>query len=212
MVLYGNRFIILFTEIIHKKQTKNKILLIIQYSTLKSTEVQYNIWHIEAGIRSLGKKSSWLEEGEEMGDGRTEGLSARGDGVVVVQSLSRVWLFATPWTAAHQDSPSCIISWSLCKLMSTESVMPSNHLTLYHPILLLSSNFPSVKIFSKESALRIRWPKYWSFSLSLSLKMNIQDWFPLGLTGLISLQSKGPSRVFSSTTVQKHQFFGTQPS
>ena len=89
--------------------------------------------------------------------------------------------------------------------------MPSNHLILCRPLLLLPSIFPSIKVFSNESALRIRWPKYWSFSFSISLPMNIQDWFPLGWTGWISLQSKGLSRVFS-TTVQKHQFFGAQLS
>ena len=92
-----------------------------------------------------------------------------------------------------------------------ESVMPSNHLILCCP-LLLPSVFPSIRVFSNESALRIRWPKYWSFSFIISPSVNIQDWFPLGWTGWISLQSKGLSRVFSNTTVQKHQFFGSQPS
>ena len=86
---------------------------------------------------------------------------------VVVQSLSRVQLSATPQTAACQASQSFIISRSLLKLMSTESVMPSNHLVLYHSLLLLSI-FPSIRVFSNQSALRIRWPKYWSFSISLS--------------------------------------------
>ena len=90
-------------------------------------------------------------------------------------------------------------SWRLLKLMSIESVMRSNHLILYHPLLLLPSIFPSIRVFPNESALRIRWPKYWS-SASV-LPMNIQGCFPLGLTGLISLLFKGPSRVFSSTTV-----------
>ena len=97
---------------------------------------------------------------------------------------------------------------SFLRLMSIESVMPSNHLILCHPLLLLPSVFPNIRVFSNESALCIRWPKYWSSILP----MNIQDWFPLGLTGLISLQSKGLSRVFSNTTVQKHQFFCAQPS
>ena len=91
-------------------------------------------------------------------------------------------------------------------------VSDANHLILCHPLLLLPSIFPSISIFSNESVLRIRWPEYWSFSFSISLPMNIQDWFPLEMTGLISLQSKGLSRVFSNTTVQKHQFFGTQLS
>ena len=86
---------------------------------------------------------------------------------VIVQSLSCV-LFVTPWTAAHQASVSFTISWSLLKLMSVESVMPSSHLILCHPLLLLPSIPPSIRVFSNESALRIRWPKYWSFSLSVS--------------------------------------------
>ena len=85
-----------------------------------------------------------------------------------VQSLSRVWLFATPWTAAHQASLSITNSPSLLKLMSIKSVMPSNHLILCHPLLLLPSNFPSIRVFSKESVFHIRWPKYWSFSFNIS--------------------------------------------
>ena len=84
-----------------------------------------------------------------------------------VQSLSRVRLFATPWTAACQASLSLTNSWSPAKPMSTESVMPSNHLILCHPLLLLPSIFPSIRVFSDESALHIRWPKYWSFSLNI---------------------------------------------
>ena len=86
------------------------------------------------------------------------------------------------------------ISWSLLKLMSIKSVMPSNHLILCCPVLL-PSIFPSIGAFPNESALCIRWPKYWSFSSALGLPMNIQGWFPLRLTGLVSLQSKGLSRV-----------------
>ena len=122
----------------------------------------------------------------------------------VVQSLLHVQLFATPWTAAHQASPSFTVSWSLLKLMSIESVMLSNHLILCHPFLLLPSIFPSIRIFSNESALCIRWPKYWQFSFTSDLPMNIQDRFLLGLTGLICLESKRLSRVFFITTVQKH--------
>ena len=125
-----------------------------------------------------------------------------------VQSLSRVRLFATPWTAACQASLSITNSQSTPKPMSIESVMPSNHLILC-PLLLLPSIFPSIRVFSNESALHIRWPKYWSFSFSISPS----DEHP----GLISfrmdsLQSKGLSWVFSNTTVQKHQFFCTQLS
>ena len=85
-----------------------------------------------------------------------------------VQSLSHVWLFATPWTTAHQDSLSITNSWSLLKLISFESVMPSNHLILCWPLLLLPSIFPSIRIISNESALHIRWPKYWCFSFNIS--------------------------------------------
>ena len=114
--------------------------------------------------------------------------------------------------AACQASMSFTISWNLLKFMSIVSVMPSNHLTLCQPLLLLPSIFFSIRVFSNESVLPIRWPKYWSFSPSASvLAMNIQGWFHLGLTDLISL-SKGVSRVFSSTTIRKHHFFSTQSS
>ena len=132
-----------------------------------------------------------------------------------VQLLSHVRLFVTPWTIARQSSLSITNTWSLLKLMSIELVMPSNHLILCPPLLFPPSVFPSIKMFFNELALPIRWPKYWSFASASVLPMNIQDWFPLGLTGWISLQSKlkSPcSRVFSNTTVQKHQFFGTQLS
>ena len=128
-----------------------------------------------------------------------------------VQSLSHVQLFATPWTAACQASLSITSSWSLLKFMSIRLVMLSNLLILYHPLLLLLSIFPSIRVFSNESVLHIRWPKYWSFSFNISY-FNEKDWFPLELTGLNSLQSKGLSRVFSNTTVQRHQFFSTQLS
>ena len=88
--------------------------------------------------------------------------------VAVFQSPTRVQLFATPQTAAHQASLSCTISWSLLKFMSTKSVMPSNHLILCCPLLFLPSIFPSIRVFSNESVLLIRWPKYWSFSFSTS--------------------------------------------
>ena len=128
-----------------------------------------------------------------------------------VQSLSCVQLFATTWTAACQASLSITNSQSLLKLISIESVMPSSHLILCGPVLP-PSIFPSIRVFSNESVLHIRWPKYWSFSFSISPSNELQDWFPLGLTGWISLQSKGLSRVFSNTTVQKHEFFSTQLS
>ena len=129
-----------------------------------------------------------------------------------VQSLSCVQLLVTPWTAAPQDSLSNTNSQSLLKFISTESVMPSNHLILCCPLLLLLSIFPSIRVFSNESVLRIRWPKYGASASALVLPMNIQDWFLLGLTGLIFLLSKGLSKVFSNITVQKYQFFSAQLS
>ena len=132
--------------------------------------------------------------------------------VVIVQSPSHIrpsHIFATPLTAAHQDSLSFTVSWSLLKLMSIES---SNHLILCCPLLLLPSKYPSIRVFSNESALPIRWPKYWDFSYSISpsneysaLIYSRTDWFDLPL-------SKELSRVFSSTIVWKHQFSGTLPS
>ena len=122
-----------------------------------------------------------------------------------VQLLSRVRLFATPWTIARQASLSITNSRSPPKPLSIESVMPSNHLILCHPLLLLPLIFPSTRVFSTGSALCMRWPKYWSLSFNIS-PSNVYS------TGWISLQSKGLSRVFSNTTVQKHQFFGAQLS
>ena len=92
----------------------------------------------------------------------------RGHAVQSVQLLSRVQLFATPWNTAHQASLSITNSQSLPKLMSTELVMPSSHLTLCRPLLLLPPILPSIRVFSNKSALRIKWPKYWSFSFSIS--------------------------------------------
>ena len=130
----------------------------------------------------------------------------------VVQLLSRVWLFTTPWTAEHRASLSLSLSQSLPKFMSIESVMPSNHLILGHPLLLLLSILPSIRVFSNKLALHIRWPKYWSFSFSISPSNDYSGLFPLGLTGLTSFQSKELSKVFSGTTIQKHQFFSAQLS
>ena len=130
---------------------------------------------------------------------------------VVAQLLSHVWLSVTPWTAAHHASLPFTISWSLLKFMSVQLVMPSNHLILCCPLLPLPSIFSSIRVFSSESALSIRWPKYWSFSFNISPSNKYS-----GLTSfkidLISLLSKGLSRVFPSTTIQKHQFFRAQPA
>ena len=129
---------------------------------------------------------------------------------LVVQSLSHVWFFETPWTAACKASLSFIISQSLLKFMSIELVTPPNHLIFCHPLLLLSSIFPSIRCFSM-SQLFASGGQSTGVSASV-LPMNIQDWFLSELTGLISLQSKGLLRVFSNTTVQNQQFFSTQLS
>ena len=121
-------------------------------------------------------------------------INSRRDIMVVVQLLSHVQLFASPWTVVQQPSLSFTVSLVLLKLMSVESVMPSNHLILCYP-LLLSSAFPRVRVFSSESVL------------ASILPTNIQSWFPLELTGLLSLRSKGLSRVFSNTTIWKKQSF-----
>ena len=128
----------------------------------------------------------------------------------VWKACCSVWLFVTPWTAARQASLSFTISQSLLKLLSIEWVMPSNHPDLYYPLLLLPSIFPSSRIFSNELALCIRWQKYWSFSTSSSNEYS--ELISLALTGWNSLLFKGLSRVFSGITVQRHQFFSTQPS
>ena len=129
-----------------------------------------------------------------------------------VQLLSHVQLYVTPWIAAHQASLFITNSWSLLKLMSIESVMPSNYLILCSHLLLPPSIFPSIRVFSSKSVLRIRWPNIGISASAPVLPMNIQNWFPLGWTDWIPMQSKGLSRVFSNTTVQKHQFFGVQLS
>ena len=115
-------------------------------------------------------------------------------------------------TAARQAALSITNSQNLLKLMSIELMMPLNHLIHCHPLLLLPLIFPRIRVFSNESVLRMRWPKYWSFSFSISPSNDYSRVLPLGLTGWISLQSKGLSRVFSNTTIQKHQFFSSQLS
>ena len=116
------------------------------------------------GPGSLVCCSAWVAKGWR----RLSNWTAMSVQFSSVQSLSHVQLFATPWTAAHQASLSITNSWSLPKLMSIESVMPSNHLILCHPLHLLPSIFPSIRYFSNESALHIKWPKYWSFCISIS--------------------------------------------
>ena len=127
------------------------------------------------------------------------------------QSLSHVQLFPTPWTASSQASLSFINSQSLLKLMSIELVMPSNLLILYHPLLLLPSIFPSIRVFSSESVLCIGWPQYWSFSFSISPSSEYSGLISFRIDWFYFLAVQG-TRVFSNTTVQKHQFFGIQLS
>ena len=129
-----------------------------------------------------------------------------------VQSLGRVQLFVSPWIAARQASLSITNSQSSPKLTSIESVIPYSHLILCHPLFFLPPIPPSIRVFSNESTLCMRWPKYWSFSFSIIPSKEIPGLISLEWTGWISLQSKGLSRVFSNTTVQKHQYFGAQLS
>ena len=124
-----------------------------------------------------------------------------------LQSLSHVGLFATPWTAACQASLSITNSLSSPKLMFIESVMPSNHLILCRPLLLLPSIFPSMRVFSNSQLFKSGGQSIGVSASASVLPMNTQDWSPLVLTGWISLLSKGLSSIFSNTTVQKHQFF-----
>ena len=131
---------------------------------------------------------------------------------VVVQSLCHVRLFVTRWTAARQASPSFTISWSLLKLMSIESVMPSNHLILCLPFSSHLQSFPASGSFPMNWFFASRGQSTGASASASVLLMNIQGLFPLGLSGWISLLSKGLSRVFSSTTIQKHQFFSAQLS
>ena len=129
-----------------------------------------------------------------------------------VQSLSHVRLFVTPWITARQASLSITNSRSLLRLMPIKSVMPSSHLILCGPLLLLPPIPPSIRLFSNESTLHMRWPNIGVSASASVLLMNTQDWFPLGWTGWISLQSKGLSRVFSNSTVQNYQFLFSQLS
>ena len=137
------------------------------------------------GDTDVKLKMNWETGNPILSEARRPERGALTSQISSVQSLSRVRLFATPWTAASQASLYFINSWSLLKLMSIELVMPSNHLILCHPLLLLSI-FPSIRVFSNESVLRIRWPEYWSFSFSISPSNEYSglfsfrmDWFDL---------------------------------
>ena len=129
-----------------------------------------------------------------------------------VQLLSRVGLFVTPWITAPQASLSIIISWSSLKLTSIESMMPSSHLILGRPLLLLPPISLSIRVFSNESILHIRCAKYWSFSFSIIPSKEIPRLISFKMDWLDLLATLDSSRVFSNSTVQKHQFFRAQPS
>ena len=131
--------------------------------------------------------------------------------IIVVQSLSHLQLFAAPWTAARQASLSIAISWSLLKLMSIESVMPSNHLSLCHP-LLLPSVFPSIGVFSNESALCIKRPKDWSFSFRISPSNEYSELISFRICWFDLLTIQRTLKILLKHQIQKHQFFSTQPS
>ena len=131
---------------------------------------------------------------------------------VVVQLLSCLWLFVTPWTAAPQASLSSTVSWSLLKLMSIELVMLSNHLILCCPLLHLPYIFPSIRIFSYESAVCIRWPKYWSLSFSISPSNEYSGLISVRIGWFDFLTIKSFLRIFSGTAIWKHQFCGAQNS
>ena len=130
----------------------------------------------------------------------------------LVQLFSRVRLFATQWTVTHQASLSITNSRSLLRLMAIESVMPSNHLSSVVPISSCPHSFPASGSFLVSQFFPSGGQSIGVSASESALSMNTQDWFPLGLTGLISLKFKGLSRAFSNTTVQKHQFFGAQLS
>ena len=150
--------------------------------------------------------------------------------LVVFQSLSRVWLFVTPWTAARQASLSFTTSWSLLNLMSAELVIPSNHLILCHPLFLLLSIFSSIRVFSNEMAPHIKWPKYWSLSFSISpsneysglislrinwfagLILRTLQWFPILLrlsTEVLTVASRASTALSSSLRLPVPQHFST---
>ena len=130
----------------------------------------------------------------------------------VVQSLSRVLLFVTPWIAECQASLPFTTSWNLLKLRSIELMMTSNYLILCHPFSFCLQYLPASGSFSMSQFFASGGQTTGASALASVLPVNIQDWFPLGLTGLISLKSKGVSRVFSNTTTQKYQFFVAGPS
>ena len=159
------------------------------YKTLRRKHRQNTVWHNHSKIL-YDQPLRIMEIKTEINKWDLIKLKSFGtekETISSIQLLGHNQLFVTPWTAARQASLSIINSLSLLKLMSTELVMPLNDLILYCTLLLLPSIFPSIRIFSNESVLCIRWPKHWSFSFSISPSLYIQDWFPLGWTDQISL-------------------------
>jgi len=163
---------------------------------IESIQLQYHI------NRDEGKESSSV----------LRCIHCQDKGFSSVQFLSCVWFSATPWTAARQASVSITNSQSPPKPISIESMMPSNHLILCRPLLLLPSSLPASGSFPMSQFFTTGGQSIGASVSTSVLPMNIQDWFPLGWTGWISFQSKGFSRIFSNTTVQKHQFFEAQLS
>ena len=127
-------------------------------------------------------------------------------------SVAKSHVFVSPWTAARQNPLSVAISGSLFKFMAIESMMPSNHLVLCHPLVLLPSVFPRIRVFSSESVLRIRWPKFqlWSFSFNISLSNEYSGLISFRIDSFDLLAVQGTLKSFLQTTVQKHQCFSTQ--
>ena len=197
----------------------SSLLAVLQFQVIHLShlfQVEFCIWwetKIQFYLFLCGNSvfTEWLTEGNVLYPLSGFGTDFE-DQFSSVQLLSHVQLFVTQWTAARQASRSITNSQSLPKLMSIELVMPSNHLILCRPLLLPPSIFPNIRVFSNESALPIRWAKYWNFSFNISPSNEHQDWFDLGWTDWISLQSKGLSSIFSNTIVQKHQFFWAQLS
>ena len=167
---------------------------------------------IEFTSSNLILKVVWQNPGEEMIIAVSDRTPASNvfKIVVAVQLLSHVQLFVTPGTAACQACLSFTVSRSVLKLMSIESVMPSNHFIPCRPLFLLPSIFPIIRVFSNVSVVCIRWQSIGASASASVFPMTIQDWFSLGCTGWISLQSKRLSWDFPNTTFQKHQFFGVQ--